>query len=164
MTFPLTYFDKFAKRKNWMHCKIWQILRRESAARLDSEQYLKGIITWYLVSWYCAKYEKVTTWYPQVCEILQGLFSPPLPVVSLKWENVKKKGKMGQWWKQWWLFCSPAKQYANRSLRTRSVCVDGNVVLWEIFEIVLQEISGFKIFSPRLLLALSLSNFPNLIW
>ena len=76
----------------------------------------------------------------------------------------KKEGKIGRWWRQWWLFSCPAKQYANRSVRNRSVCVDGNVVLWEIFEIVLQEISGFKIFSPRLLLALSLSNFPNLIW
>ena len=92
------------------------------------------------------------------------LIFPSSACCKFKMRKCKKKGKIGRWWKQWWLFCSPAKQYANRSVRNRSVCVDGNVVLWEIFEIVLQEISGFKIFSPRLLLALSLSNFPNLIW
>ena len=92
------------------------------------------------------------TCFRQVCEILQGLFFLPPPLMGKIWGTMILMIVLQD---IIWLFCKKYVGWSRIVLQKRFwlVCKNYFIVLREILTIVLQEISGFEIFSAQLLLA-----------
>ena len=98
------------------------------------------------------------TCFRQVCEILQGLFFLPPPLMGKIWGTMILMIVLQD---IIWLFCKKCVGWSRIVPQKRFwlLCKNYFIVLREILTIVLQEISGFEIFSAQLLLAFSLPTF-----